>query len=184
MSQAGAARTEGSSDAGRIVAELAEMRKMLGQSASSPGESMTITTAATQQEKASSTAETVVKAIGLATGVGPIAAGLMALFGSRSSSEQSLPTMPFEMPTPVSLNAGLSTDRQFTDIMYSADGSPRPVSSPQASNTSGRSAVAPIQINVQAMDSRSFLDHSDEIARAVRDAMLHSHSLNDVVVEL
>jgi hypothetical protein len=34
------------------------------------------------------------------------------------------------------------------------------------------------------MDSRSFLDHSDDIARAVRDAMLRSHSLNDIVSEI
>jgi hypothetical protein len=34
------------------------------------------------------------------------------------------------------------------------------------------------------MDSRSFLDHSDDIARAVRDAMLNMHALNDVVSEL
>jgi hypothetical protein len=34
------------------------------------------------------------------------------------------------------------------------------------------------------MDSRSFADHSDEIARAVREAMLRSHSLNDVIAEI
>jgi hypothetical protein len=46
-------------------------------------------------------------------------------------------------------------------------------------------AAAPqVTIQVQAMDSRSFLDHSTEIARAVREAMLNMHSLNDVVSEL
>ena len=34
------------------------------------------------------------------------------------------------------------------------------------------------------MDSRSFLDHSDEIANAVREAVLNSHSLRDVLTEL
>jgi hypothetical protein len=34
------------------------------------------------------------------------------------------------------------------------------------------------------MDSQSFLDRQDDIARAVREAMLHSNSLNDVVLEL
>jgi hypothetical protein len=34
------------------------------------------------------------------------------------------------------------------------------------------------------MDSRSFMDHSDEIARAVREALLNAHSLGDVVSEL
>jgi hypothetical protein len=33
------------------------------------------------------------------------------------------------------------------------------------------------------MDSRSFLDHSNEIALAVRHAMLESDVLNDVVRE-
>jgi hypothetical protein len=37
---------------------------------------------------------------------------------------------------------------------------------------------------VQAMDARSFMDHSAEIARAVREAMLHSHPINDVMSEL
>lgn len=41
-----------------------------------------------------------------------------------------------------------------------------------------------ITIQVQAMDSQSFLDHSQEIAMAVRQAMLNSHSLNDVVNDL
>jgi hypothetical protein len=41
-----------------------------------------------------------------------------------------------------------------------------------------------IHINVQAMDSRSFLDHSDDIARAVREAMLNMHALNDVLNEI
>jgi len=41
-----------------------------------------------------------------------------------------------------------------------------------------------VTVQVQAMDSRSFLDHSAEIARAVREAMLNMHSLNDVVSEL
>lgn len=41
-----------------------------------------------------------------------------------------------------------------------------------------------VTVNVSAMDSRSFLDHSGEITRAVRDAMLHMHPLNDLIQEL
>jgi hypothetical protein len=48
----------------------------------------------------------------------------------------------------------------------------------------GQRAAAQITIQVQAMDSRSFQDHSAEIAQAVREAMLNSHVLNDVVNEL
>jgi len=41
-----------------------------------------------------------------------------------------------------------------------------------------------VTVQVQAMDSRSFLEHSEDIARAVRTAVLHSHALNDVLNEL
>ena len=50
-----------------------------------------------------------------------------------------------------------------------------------------RTATAPapqITVNVQAMDARSFLDRSNDIALAVRDAMLNLNSINDVVNEL
>ncbi len=49
----------------------------------------------------------------------------------------------------------------------------------------GSSAPAPqITVNVQAMDARSFLDRSTDIAAAVRDAMLNLNSINDVVNDL
>ena len=41
-----------------------------------------------------------------------------------------------------------------------------------------------ITVQVQAMDSQSFLDHSDDIAQAVRQAMLNMNSINDVVTNL
>ena len=41
-----------------------------------------------------------------------------------------------------------------------------------------------ITVNVQAMDARSFLDRSSDIAAAVRDAMLNLNSINDVVNDL
>jgi hypothetical protein len=48
----------------------------------------------------------------------------------------------------------------------------------------GGSTTPQITVQVQAMDSRSFLDHSEDIARAVRQAMLNSHGINDVITEL
>jgi hypothetical protein len=41
-----------------------------------------------------------------------------------------------------------------------------------------------ITFNVQAMDARSFMDRSSDIAAAVRDAMLNLNSINDVVNDL
>ncbi|MBM3725501.1 MAG: hypothetical protein FJW40_08765 [Acidobacteria bacterium] len=45
-------------------------------------------------------------------------------------------------------------------------------------------SVANITVQVQALDSRSFVDRRDDIARAVREAMLESHALNDVISEI
>ncbi len=45
-------------------------------------------------------------------------------------------------------------------------------------------AAAQITVNVQAMDARSFMDRSNDIALAVRDAMLNMNAINDVVNEL
>lgn len=125
-----------------------------------------------------STAESVVKTIGMVTGVGPLVTGLLKLFGS--SEPEAPPSLTqFQMPSPVAVEAGLTGDGQFTALSYAQGGLARPLS--QGTTQPGRSLI---NINVQAMDSRSFLDHSSEIARAVREAMLHSHSLNDVVSEL
>jgi len=41
-----------------------------------------------------------------------------------------------------------------------------------------------VTVQVQAMDSRSFMDRSHDIAQAVREAMLNMHSINDVVNDL
>jgi hypothetical protein len=61
----------------------------------------------------------------------------------------------------------------------------------QAAGAQGASAYPPaapqtsqITVNVQAMDARSFLDRSNDIALAVRDAMLNMNAINDVVSEL
>jgi hypothetical protein len=56
---------------------------------------------------------------------------------------------------------------------------------PRAAPAAGQASAPPAQITVQvqAMDSQSFLDHSADIAMAVRQAMLESSVLNDVVRE-
>lgn len=56
--------------------------------------------------------------------------------------------------------------------------------SSQAPGQAGQDTTPQITIQVQAMDSRSFLDHSHDIAQAVREAMLNMHALNDVVNDL
>jgi hypothetical protein len=128
-----------------------------------------------------STASTVLKTIGMVTGVGPLVTGLVKLFGSGGGASEPAALTPYSLPESVSVEAGVAGDRSFVPLSYSQSGSARPAGEQKA----GSSSTAPqIHVNVQAMDSRSFLDHSDEIARAVREAMLRSHSINDVVSEL
>jgi hypothetical protein len=79
-----------------------------------------------------------------------------------------VPALPFSLPEQISVEAGVAQDRSFVPVSYSQRGVAR--STMAARNDVP--AAAQISVNVQAMDSRSFLDHSDEIARAVRDAML------------
>jgi hypothetical protein len=56
---------------------------------------------------------------------------------------------------------------------------------PGGSTPAAVAGAAPqITVNVQAMDARSFMDRSGDIALAVRDAMLNLNAINDVVNEL
>jgi hypothetical protein len=106
----------------------------------------------------------------------PIISGLLNLFGGSSTSQQ--PTFTaFTMPAPIHLDTTLS-------------GGPQQPAVPTAQGTASSSGGGPpvsapsIQIQVNAIDSQSFLDHSDQIAQAVRLALLNSHPLADVIAEI
>ena len=109
-------------------------------------------------------------------GLSPILNGLISLFkGSGAPALQ--PLVPFSLPPAIQYEGGYSAANggQVGAANYGQNGAPR-VSSP--------SPATNVQIQVNAMDSRSFLDHSADIANAVREAMLHSNSLNDVIADL
>ncbi len=109
-------------------------------------------------------------------GLSPILNGLISLFkGSGAPTLQ--PLVPFTLPPAIQYEGGYSAanNGQVGAANYGQNGAPR-VSTPSPSTN--------VQIQVNAMDSRSFLDHSADIANAVREAMLHSNSLNDVIADL
>ena len=84
------------------------------------------------------------------------------------------------MPPRISFDAAESANG-IQNVDYDQAGRPRAYSSSGA----GESAAPPqITVNVQAMDARSFLDRSGDIAAAVREAMLNLNPINDVVNEL
>jgi hypothetical protein len=105
----------------------------------------------------------------------PLISGLLSLFGGGGGQTLAVPA-PFMLPSPVQSNAGLtaSAPGQVVPVSYGDTGQPR-----AQSNTSQQ-----VTVQVNAMDSQSFLDHSDDIANAVKQAILNSNSLNDVISSL
>jgi len=108
----------------------------------------------------------------------PVVGGLLSFF-FRSSEPETESYVPFEMPAALNWNLGVGSSTggtpQFVD--YNNEGPARSAGSAPVGSTQ------PITIQVQTMDSRSFQDHSREIAEAVRRALLESHSLNDTLQE-
>jgi hypothetical protein len=100
----------------------------------------------------------------------PLISGIASVFGGNSTPKPLPIYMP---PPPVAISADLNS---ATPNSGTANG-------PSAA---GSSQVAPtlITVNVNAMDSQSFMDHSNDIANAVREAMLNMHPINGVVASL
>jgi hypothetical protein len=109
--------------------------------------------------------------------------GIASLFGGGGDSSTTGSTgaslRRFALPPSIQVNAGVSEGGgQGFAVDNPQGGLPR-----AASGGGQASAAAQITVQVRAMDSRSFLDHSGEIAMAVRQAMLESSVLNDVIRE-
>ncbi len=130
-------------------------------------------------------------------GLAPLIGGLLGLFGGGGEAAPP-PLVKYAMPERMQFE-GADTDSGMSDADYDQMGMPRPYSggrdttgagpagaaiSPGSGATASAAAAPQIQVNVQTMDAQSFLDHSSEIAQAVRQAMLNSSSINDVVNDL
>jgi hypothetical protein len=116
-------------------------------------------------------------------GLGSLAARLLGLFdgGSDGSSEA---LTKYAMPSSLSFDMA-ETPGGLSAADYDQMGLARAYGAPAQEGAASSGAQQPqITVNIHAMDSRSFLDRSTEIAAAVRNAMLNSNSINDVVNEL
>jgi hypothetical protein len=131
-------------------------------------------------------------------GLAPLIGGLLGLFGGGGSSAPA-PLTKYAMPSALHIEAadtgqGLSNaDHDQTGMPRAYDGTGgQPAdnavlgsSGGQTGSTgAGTASPAHITVSVQAMDARSFMDRSADIAAAVRDAMLNLNSINDVVTNL
>ncbi len=132
------------------------------------------TTKGTGSSTAGSVGSTLLDVLGLGSGLSPLISGLVSLFGGGGGGSTTAVT-PYIQPLPVNLQAGFSGSAAggASGVDYGEGGQPR--------QTTAASAQQQITVQVQAMDSQSFLDRSNDIAAAVRKAMLETSTLNDVI---
>lgn len=175
---AGAAAEAGFSSLSSLASadKTASGREETGASSLSAIVSPAISSSSASGETAAGRSKTLSSAAGSLANLNPILAGLMKLFGG-GSGEQVQTLTKIERPAALRYQ-GVVSERAgwgITEMDYAADGRPR---------MAERAVQAPVVVQVQAMDSRSFLDHRDEIASAVKQALLESHGLGDVMREV
>ncbi|HEY3439861.1 MAG TPA: hypothetical protein VGK29_03885 [Paludibaculum sp.] len=110
--------------------------------------------------------------------VNPIAGLIAGLFsGGSDSGAAEAPVMNYVRPESLRLDAGFdgANDPTIGVVERQEGGRFRP--------TAAASGGAQVVVEVQAMDSKSFLDHTPEIAEAVKRALLESNGLRDVLGE-
>ena len=139
------------------------------------------------EKKSGGTGVAVAKVIGnvFASGFG-IRTAISAIAGLFGDDDEPPAPVKYQFPEALRLEMAnpKTPDLEFQPVSYGQGGVPR-AAAPRPTPAGGGTPAAPqVTINVQAMDSRSFQDHSDEIARAVRQAMLNMHAINDVVGDL
>ncbi|WP_321474481.1 hypothetical protein [uncultured Paludibaculum sp.] len=103
--------------------------------------------------------------------VNPLVGGLMSLFGG-GSDETPAALVPFVMPA-----------KQKYDVAFSENGGGLMMPLDRGEDGRVRSAEANVVVQVEAMDSRSFVDRAPEIAQAVKRALLESQGLSGVMQE-
>ena len=135
-------------------------------------------TSNTARSTGNAVASAVTKVFTSGLGLVPLIGGLFGLFGG--GHEEPPPLVKYTMPSPIYFQ-GADTGANVQLADYDQMGLPRAYV-PTHGGTGAPSTA--ITVNVQAMDARSFLDHSNEIAQAVRQAMLNLNSINDVVSDL
>jgi hypothetical protein len=169
----------GASITSRLAAAVDQLRAISQVQASVAAQTTAAATSSSSGSGGSSALETlgstVAKVFISGLGIAPLISGLVSLFGGGGDSKIPPPLNEYTAPDVLHFEGDVYRGANVTDWSGS-----------DATAVGAPASPAPQQITVQvnAMDSQSFLDHSQDIARAVRQAMLNSNSLNDVVSDL
>lgn len=168
-----------------LTAAITGLEQTLASQSTVVKENTRATSSSTNRASGTSVASEITGSLGLGSGLGigfglgPLFSGIASLFGGSGSS-QPTPLPVFSLPAAVNATAGVSGDPQSGVFGGSVGqgGTVRP-------DSSGAGGGPPaITVQVQAMDSQSFLDRSSDIAMAVRQAMLQTGILRDVIQEV
>jgi hypothetical protein len=169
------------------IAQLAEQLQQLQAASQASAASIQASSRATAGGGSSggalsggSVGSTLLDVFGGGLGLSPLITGIASLFGGGGDSSVPTPLTKFALPPSIQADGGVSENGGPAFAVDNPQGG-----LPRATSSGGQAPTAPAQITVQvqAMDSQSFLDHSSDIAMAVRQAMLESSVLNDVVRE-
>ncbi len=176
-----------SSDNSDLSTSLSQAGQQIAQLQSAYQQQATLIAANTQAIQGNTSAQSGHSASSVAGGVAsslfgglgllsPLISGIASLFGGNSTPA---PLPIYTPPSPVAIDATLNSAAPSAAASTAAPGSGQSVSG------STKPPLAPqITVNVTAMDSQSFMDHSTDIANAVREAMLNMHPINGVVASL
>ena len=112
--------------------------------------------------------------LGSGLGLVPLGLRIAGLFRKRRAEPQSF--SPFELPPSLSLEVANTDDilHGFSRVARTQAGEIRVI------RQESPAAQPQVTVNVNAMDTQSFLDRSEDIAGALRDAMLHMHPISTV----
>jgi hypothetical protein len=121
-------------------------------------------------------------ALGGGLGLSSLISGVGDLFGGGGSEVPAAP-IPYTQPLPIQLDAGFNAAGGGTPFAAdSAEGNlPRAMRNTATTGTTSSQGASQVTIQVQALDSQSILDRSQDIALAIRQAMLETTVLNDVI---
>ncbi|MGA2711989.1 MAG: hypothetical protein ABSG41_02700 [Bryobacteraceae bacterium] len=171
-----------------LSTSLSQAGQQIAQLQSAYQQQASLITANTQAIQGNTSAQSTHSAASVAGGVAsslfgglgllsPLISGIASLFGG-SSTPATLPI--YRPPSPVAIDATLNSATPSAAASGAATGSGAGASA----STSQAAPTPQVTVNVTAMDSQSFMDHSTDIANAVREAMLNMHPINGVVASL
>ncbi len=188
--------------AGQEIAQLRQSYQQQQDVIAANTQALQGNTAAQSSHSASSTLGGIASTFlhGITGLVSPVISGIASLFGGGSSAPP--PALPvYKAPpsvaidailggqgggasSPSSLGSGGSVLGSFRNVDLGATIASAPSGGGSQGASTPPAVTSNITVNVNAMDSQSFMDRSSDIASAVREAMLNNHPINSVVADL